>query len=91
MPGRTAAAFSRARTARRPGGAAAFKGTSFALAIDPVTPTTVYACANSVQVAKSLDGAATLNRVVAGFPQQTINALAIDPATPSTLYIGSPS
>ncbi len=89
MPGRTPAASSRATDGAATWKAAAFARTSFALAIDPVTPTTVYACANAVQVAKSLDGAATLNRVTGGIPQQAINALAVDPVTPSTVYIGA--
>jgi hypothetical protein len=55
-----------------------------ALAIDPQTPTTVYAGAYSGGVFKSTDGGATWSPTGAG-PFQ-VNALAVDPLAPDTLY-----
>ena len=57
-----------------------------ALAIDPLTPTTLYA-GTFGGVFKSTDGGATWN--VSGLVNGYISALAIDPLTPTTLYAGT--
>ena len=62
-----------------------------ALAIDPATPTTLYAGTADGRVFKSTDGAATwaapATRLNDG--KAYIYALAIDPTTPATLYAGT--
>src|SRR5262249_13542188 len=69
----------------------------FALAIDPTTPTTLYAgtlvdvvvgVANGRQLFKSTDAAGTWSAASTGVPTNLlfVGALAIDPSTPSTLY-----
>ncbi|MFL6276546.1 MAG: SBBP repeat-containing protein [Blastocatellia bacterium] len=60
-----------------------------ALAVDPQTPSTVYAAASSVFVYKSTDGGNTWNSASSGLPQTTFYALAINPATPSTLFLAT--
>jgi len=57
-----------------------------ALAIDPRTPTTLYAAGDGVF--KSTDGGNTWSAVNTGLPALFVNALAIDPTTPTTLYAG---
>ena len=61
-----------------------------ALAIDPVTTTTVYAatqCTDSKGVYESVDGGAHWSVAATGLPQfHDIYGLAIDPLTTSTLY-----
>lgn len=61
-----------------------------ALAIDPTTPTTLYAGTYSYGVFKSTDGAGTWAVVNAGLPTTapSVSALAIDPTAPDTLYAG---
>ncbi len=56
------------------------------LAIDPLTPTTVYAASDS-GVYKSADGGATWN--ASGGLVGVVASLAIDPFTPTTLYAGA--
>src|SRR5271157_4599397 len=57
-----------------------------ALAIDPVTPTTIYAGTDSGMF-KSTDGAGSWSAANTGLPApMDIQALAIDPSTPTTLY-----
>jgi len=58
------------------------------LAVDPDTPTTLYAASRCYGVLKSLDGADSWNAVNDGLTGRYISALAINPATPSTLYVG---
>ncbi|HEY6931673.1 MAG TPA: hypothetical protein VJA66_18525, partial [Thermoanaerobaculia bacterium] len=60
----------------------------FALAIDPVTSSTVYG-GNGGQVLKSINGVANWQRAMTGPPLHIVWALAIDPVTPSTLYVGT--
>ena len=64
-------------------------GNITALAIDPVTPTTLYAGTSDRGVFKTTDGGATWSGTgltnIAGWP------LAIDPRTPTTLYAGTHS
>jgi len=64
------------------------------LAIDPVTPATVYA-GTLGGLFKSIDGGASWSFVTitlsgAVIVESTIDALAIDPKTPTTIYAGSP-
>ena len=59
-----------------------------ALAIDPHTPSTLYA-ATSGGVFQSTDSGASWSSVNAGLINTNVNALAIDPTTPSTLYAGT--
>ena len=56
------------------------------LAIDPITPSTLYAGTDG-GVFKSTDGGE--NWVNTGLTDSTIFSLAVDPATPSTLYAGT--
>ena len=56
----------------------------FSLAIDPVTPTTLYAGTQGVW--KSTDGGATWN--ITGLKDREQYSLAIDPVTPMTVYSG---
>jgi photosystem II stability/assembly factor-like uncharacterized protein len=60
-----------------------------ALAIDPLTPTTLYAGTYGGGVFKSTDGG--LNWSASGLTSiyTSVTALAIDPVTPTTLYAGS--
>ncbi len=62
-----------------------------ALAIDPATPSTLYAAtvAGSGGVYKSTDGGARWKGVNTGLPGASVYALAIDPAAPSTVYCGT--
>jgi hypothetical protein len=69
-----------------------------ALAIDPQTPTTVYAGASGgcssygcgpMSVFKSTDGCSTWHETSLPLDAGNINALAIDPLMPTTLYAGS--
>src|SRR5258708_8026063 len=59
-----------------------------ALAIDPLTPTTLYAGTYGHDVFTSTDGGGSWSASATGLPDQ-VTALAIDPLTPSTLYAGT--
>jgi hypothetical protein len=60
-----------------------------ALAIDPHTPSTLYAVSDS-SVFQSTDNGANWNALNNGLPDNTfVSALVIDPHTPSTLYAGT--
>ena len=61
-------------------------GDILALAIDPVTPTTLYAAMDSGGLFKTTDGGA--NWSATGLTNISVLALAIDPLTPTTLYAG---
>ncbi|MCG8351753.1 MAG: hypothetical protein MI924_28635 [Chloroflexales bacterium] len=63
-------------------------GDIMALAIDPVTPDTLYAGMQG-GIYKSTDGAASWSHVNTGLTNASIHALAIDAANPSTIYAGS--
>ena len=63
-------------------------GTIRALAIDPATPTTLYAGTYG-GVFKSTDGGGSWSAVNTGLTNTEVSALAIDPATPTTLYAGT--
>src|SRR6266852_4984349 len=58
-----------------------------ALAIDPRTPTTLYAAGDGVF--KSTDGGNTWSAVNTGLTTPYVDTLAIDPRTPTTLYAGT--
>ena len=58
-----------------------------ALAIDPLTPTTLYAGTSGGGVFKSTDGGA--NWSATSLTNIAVSALAIDPLTPTTLYAGT--
>jgi len=64
-------------------------GTIRALAIDPQSPSTLYAGTIGGGVFQSRDAGATWSAVNAGLTNTDIRALAIDPHTPSTLYAGT--
>ncbi|HJQ25258.1 MAG TPA: SBBP repeat-containing protein [Blastocatellia bacterium] len=59
-----------------------------ALAVDPQTPSTVYAATTS-GVYKSMDGGNTWSLANSGLPHTTFYALAINPATTSTLFLAT--
>src|SRR5712692_5662738 len=64
-----------------------------ALAIDPLTPATLYAGSLGRGVFKSTDGGTSWIPMNSGFPTTFpsifVIALAIDPLTPTTLYAGT--
>src|SRR5207249_7197462 len=62
-----------------------------ALAIDPVTPATLYAGTDSNGVFKSTNGGASWSAVNTGLTAKTVSILAVDPQTPATLYAATQS
>ena len=62
---------------------------TLALAIDPQTPTTVYAGTEGYGVYKTTDGGGSWSPVNTGLTNTDIRALALAPQTPSTLYAGT--
>src|SRR5438445_13664732 len=62
-------------------------GNIAALAIDPLTPTTLYAGTCDRGLFKSTDGGASWTAT--GLTNISVSALAIDPKTPTTLYAGA--
>src|SRR5436190_1676610 len=69
-----------------------------ALAIDPTTPSTLYAGTITLDAAnmftgggvfQSTDGGGSWSAVSSGLTNTGVEALAIDPTTPSTLYAGT--
>jgi len=59
-----------------------------ALAIDPATPTTIYAGADT-GVSKSIDDGVSWSVVIAGLTNTYVYTVVIDPLTPTTLYAGT--
>src|SRR3989442_9066919 len=57
-----------------------------ALAIDPLTPTTVYVATRAKDIFKSTDGGQSWSGVYVGETLLEITSLVVDPKTPSTLY-----
>ncbi len=70
-------------TSNGPGG-----GSIRALAIDPLSPSTVYAGTPGGGVLKSTNGGATWSASNNGLTNANVRALAIDPRTPNTVYAG---
>ena len=66
-------------------------GEVFALAIDPVTSTTLYAGTQGGGVFKSTNSGASWSAVNTGLTNTEVRALAIDPTTPTTVYAGTGS
>ena len=60
-----------------------------ALAIDPATPSHLYAGTYGGGVFKSTNGGGNWSAVNTGLTNTDVRALAIDPATPTTLYAGT--
>jgi hypothetical protein len=60
-----------------------------ALAIDPITPTTLYAGTNGESVFKSMDNGETWRELNLGLTNPFVLSLAIDPVTPTILYAGT--
>ena len=60
----------------------------YALAINPETPSIIYAGTIS-GVLKSTDGGANWSAINTGLPDGDVFALVIDPLTPTTLYAGT--
>src|SRR6185436_9728998 len=60
------------------------------LAIDPVTPSTIYAGANG-GLFKSVNGGGNWSSITNGLTSTFISTIAIDPVTPSTVYVGASS
>src|SRR5205809_827340 len=59
-----------------------------ALAVDPVTPATLYAGTRG-GVFQSTDGGVSWSALNTGLTNLYVNTLAIDPQTPATLYAGT--
>jgi len=64
-------------------------GSISALAIDPATPTTLYAGTFLAGVFKSTNGGESWSAANTGLINTYVYALAIDPKTPTTLYAGT--
>ena len=60
-----------------------------ALAIDPTSPSTLYAGTSGGGVFKSTNSGTSWSAVNSGLTNTNVRALAIDPTTPSTLYAGT--
>src|SRR5437773_11977296 len=60
-----------------------------AIAIDPMTPATLYAGIYSGGVYKSTNGGGSWTAVNTGLTNPNMTALAIDPQAPATLYAGT--
>ena len=91
MLGQITVACSKARTAVETGTSITTNLIAYsvqALAIDPVTPTTLYAGTDG-GVFKSTNGGGNWNAVNTGLSDTYVAALAIDPSTPTTLYAGT--
>lgn len=56
------------------------------LAIDPITPTTLYAATGGAGVFRSADGGSSWSAANNGLTELGVDALAIAPSSPSTLY-----
>src|SRR5437762_1254015 len=64
-------------------------GTVNAIAIDPQTPTTLYAGTLGGGVFKSSNGGGSWTAINTGLTNLALRALAIDPQTPATVYAGT--
>jgi len=63
-------------------------GVVLSLAVDPLTPSTVYAGTSDSGVYKSTDGGATWTQRSSGMGNLDVLSLAIDPFTPTIVYAG---
>src|SRR5262249_44951853 len=63
-------------------------GSLSALAVDPMTPTTLYAGTLAGGVFRSVNAGSSWQPVNTGLTELFVRTLAIDPATPTTLYAG---
>ncbi len=61
----------------------------YALALDPVSPTTLYAGTLGGVVFRSADGGVNWTAINTGLTNTSVNALTVDPATPTTVYAGT--
>ena len=61
------------------------------LAIDPVTPSTLYAGTYAHGVYRTTNGGDTWVPANAGLPPNPVASMAIDPGTPSTIYAATPN
>jgi len=59
------------------------------LAVDPVTPTTLYAGTNAGGVFRSTNRGASWIAIDTGLTSMAVLTLAIDPWTPTTVYAGT--
>jgi hypothetical protein len=64
-------------------------GTVDALAIDPQTPTTVYAGISGGGVFKSTDGGTSWTAINSGLTHLAVSTLAVDPNNPTIVYAGT--
>src|SRR5439155_11678834 len=62
-----------------------------ALAIDPTSPSTLYAVVSGSGIYKSADGGGSWTPINTGLTNLLTLSLAIDPATPTTIYAGAES
>ena len=69
------------------------QGHVLSLAIDPLTPATLYAGTEGAGVFRSTDRGTSWTAVNTGIPEnyRVVQCLAIDPLTPTTLYVGTRS
>ena len=58
-----------------------------ALAVDPVTPSTLYAVTNAHGLQKSTNSGDSWAAINNGLPQSRIKGIAVNPVTPGTLYL----
>jgi photosystem II stability/assembly factor-like uncharacterized protein len=65
----------------------AFPSTAFSIAIDPSSPTNIYA--GSGGIFKSTDGGTSWTNSSSGLPSTTTRSIAIDPSTPAIIYVGT--
>jgi photosystem II stability/assembly factor-like uncharacterized protein len=59
------------------------------VAVDPVSPTTVYVGSRYGGAYRSTDGGDTWSTINEGLPYVSVGSFEVDPATPSTLYAGT--
>jgi photosystem II stability/assembly factor-like uncharacterized protein len=60
-----------------------------ALAIDPVTPASIYAATSALGILKSADGGVSWVQSNEGLTNRTLNAVAIDGSNPAVVYAGA--
>ena len=75
--------------AQTPGQPIRFQNAVYALAINPLNTSTIYA-ATDIGVLRSTDGGASWDATNNGLPSARVTAVALDPSNPSTVYVGTP-